>query len=601
MKNTFPSQENPIVQVNRGDSIGSLWSSKNIDLQSNYGVFRLAPRLLLGASLSTDATFGLPVAIKEFDSKFWAMCGAKIYTNSGEPSATWSADASTGFQADYSFESDMETFNNVLYATNNSGLYGKIANASGTGAWTQRVAAPNAGLLQYFRKFNRLYISDSSNKFESIDTAEVPATAGDYTISLPAGFDIQCSCETTDSIWIGTLNTENLSGRGSIFRWDGISLQSTERYYISGNEILSIIALDDIPHAIDSFGILYRFTGSAFKEIGRLPFGKHLPLRTSSAQFNERYVHRHGMQATKDGTILVAVGNLWELSNSDQVIENLPSGVWEWSEEFGMTHKFSFGYTPRITTTITDWGQFNIFVPGALFYTAPQAYSSTSQNGTILVGANYYTDNDTSSTVAFGLFYDDSTDLIQKKGYFVTKWYKSFEIQDKWERLWTTYRRFLNSTDSIVMKFRIYEEAPEENISITWVNTTSFTTTTDVSAYGPDATGFNGSQGGEVEILQGVGGGLCAHITDVSEAGGTYTVTIDEVATGATTTTARARFQKWIKLNPAEAQDQLRSYSQMAIGKSNVRIQIKCCLTFTGEGEFNKMVLVSNEDIQITK
>src|SRR3990167_7507089 len=49
MINTFPptDKEYTYLQVNRGDDIGSIWSSMNLDLQSNLGQLRLAPRLIL--------------------------------------------------------------------------------------------------------------------------------------------------------------------------------------------------------------------------------------------------------------------------------------------------------------------------------------------------------------------------------------------------------------------------------------------------------------------------------------------------------------------------------------------------------------------------
>ncbi len=158
-----------------------------------------------------------------------------------------------------------------------------------------------------------------------------------------------------------------------------------------------------------------------------------------------------------------------------------------------------------------------------------------------------------------------------------------------------SYRQFLDASDNIVLKYRSTEETPVQG-TITWVNTTSFTVANsvcDVSQY------WTSGVGGEVEILQGVGSGLCAHITNAVLAGGTWTVTIDETATGATTTTAIARFQKWIKIFPVESLTSPRNWAQFAIGTdSTPRIQVKMCFTYTGQGEFYKAILTSNEDIK---
>lgn len=155
------------------------------------------------------------------------------------------------------------------------------------------------------------------------------------------------------------------------------------------------------------------------------------------------------------------------------------------------------------------------------------------------------------------------------------------------------YKRFKSSSSSIVAKYRCFEEDPVQ-ATITWVNTTSFTTTTDVSAY------WNGTDtGGEVEVLNGTGAGNCAHITSIVNNAGTYTVTLDTTITGVATGTAVARFQKWIKLFPT-ATGQVKQYTQMAMNANDVRVQIKLCFTFYGDDEFLKMALFSNEDIKIT-
>lgn len=587
------------LQTNRSDDLGSLWSTFNIDLQSNLGTMRVAPRMILNTGSSDDADLTLPVAFKEFDGEIWALTvpdsgstGVIFETASARPSASFTQDNSVGAKTNYELDSDMEVFDGRLWASNTDGLYAK---SSAGGAWTQITATPNAGLLQYFRKFDRLYIfQNNGTDVESISNADVYASSGDYTYSLPVGLNGVCMTETSDSIWIGTINSANLAGDGSIIRWDGVSPQATDRYYINANEICSMVTKNDVPFCMDSNGILSQFTGSSFEEVGRLPFGVTLPRGTSTSVGNPRYIYPHGMVATKNDTILVLVRNIYEDAN-DTIPENLPSGVWEWSKEYGFTHKYSITYTE--STTITDYGQNRVWAVGAIA-NMNLGDDASSRDGTILVGANYATDSTQGVVTNFGIFYDNSINTIQKKGYFVTTWYNSDQIQDKWERAWTTYRRFLDSSDSVQLKYRLNEEDPTY-FTLTWTSTTTFTTTTDITSYGPTATGFNGTVGGEVEILQGTGSGVCVHITNISENAGTYTVTLDEAVTGVTNGTARARCQKWIKLPPTVAQDQVLSYSQFAIGQPNIRIQIKVCMTFKGNDEFHKLALFSNEDIKI--
>ncbi len=217
---------------------------------------------------------------------------------------------------------------------------------------------------------------------------------------------------------------------------------------------------------------------------------------------------------------------------------------------------------------------------------------------TLFVGATYITD---ATTTTNAIFIDNTDDTVQKKGYFVTIFSFSSEIEEKWSRIWTKYRKFLDANDKMVFKYRTTEVAPLE-ATITWVDTTHFTTPTDVTAYAPTAAGFDGTTGGEVEVVQGTGSGGCSHITSVTgPSGGNYTVTVDEVYTGATGT-AKARFQKWIKAGSISAVvGAVKQWEQLAINNVNdTRIEVKCCMTWTGQGEFYKMIVESSLNIKIT-
>jgi len=607
MKNFFPSQGKTYTyfQLNRSDDLGSIWSSFNLDFQSNLGTMRVSPRMRINTQTSDQANLGSPVNFKFFDNRYFTIAGARIFKNTSyNPASAFVEDASTGVQTNYIPEqSDIEVFDLKLWTTGNNGLRYKVANGTGTGAWTLLSSTPSGtSLLIYSRKWNRLYVTLNSSQVDSTDGTTYTAT-GDYTLQLGNSDEntITSVCETSDYIWLGTTNRANENGRGSVYQWDGISAGVVARYYLNAPGAYSMVTIDDIPYVMDTFGILSKFTGSSFEEVGRLPFSDLL-LSDNSTGFpssNTRFIHPKGMLQTRNKTILAFVKNNYD-DATDSISENAPSGIYEFSEDFGFTHKYSLSYNTVGSSTITDYGQNKLgtaaddgFVSGLAHAYTPT--SSATRNGMIMCGATFFI-NQTQQTSA--IFINDSLNTIQKKGYFVTTWFSSDEIQDKWTRLWAVYRRLLSANSSIVFKYRIYEEEPLY-ANITWVNTTSFTTTTNPTAYAPTAAGFNGTIGGEVEGIQGTGSGQCAHITSIVNNAGTYTVTVDTAFTGVTTGTAVVRFQKWIKLFP-EITGQIKSYEQMAIGANNTRIQIKGCLTFQGNDEFFKLALSSNEDIKIT-
>ena len=591
MINNFPAKNQgyTYLQTNRSDDLGSLWSTLNLDFQSNLGTMRVAPRLKKNTNTTDQANLGEPVAFKYF-GVFHAIAGGRIFVGGTSANDVFTPDTATNSQTSYSALSDLQIFNGILFSTTNTEIW-SLDGAGGT--WTRRGGAAPLGssshMMTYFKKFNRLYVIGDVTKIYSLDTAYSLATTGDYSLNLnsPNQQEVSiCMKATSDSIWIGAGNYLNETGRGKIYQWDGISAQVTNEYILDANACMAILIHNDIPYAFDSNGALLKFNGSSFEEIGRLPNNN---LVNVNYVVNTSFIHPNGLLATKNNTILALVRNRNNDSTSS-IPENLPSGVWEWSSDFGFTHKHSISYNPVASSTITDYGQNRVALTGAL--SNGDALSSPTGTGTILVGVNYYTD---ATNIVSGIFVDDSENTIQKKGYFVTTWFNSQQIEDKWARIWTVYRRFLASNDSIVLKYRLYEEEPIE-ATITWTSTTTFTTTTDVTAYSPTATGFNGTSGGEVEIIRGTGGASCAHITSIVNNAGTYTVTLDTIITGVTGT-ATARFQKWIKLLP-EITGQVKSWEQMAIGMNNTRIQIKGCLTFTGDDEFQKFALVSNEDIK---
>jgi len=706
MKSHFPpkNQNYQWLQTNRSDDFGSLWSTMNLDFQTNLGVIRLSQKLVTNTTSSDDADLGLPVAFEFFSGIWWAICGTRVFKNTtGELTSSFVEDTSgytvgsstsqfdvtnpagttfrytfdgtgtdpgitaltfpigatvivadtnmaagnegtftvTGSGANY-FEvtnaagvveadktigsgfisvsggtlgqdystvvSDMTFFNDKLWTTSTLKLRSK-AFETGTPSldiWTTEDTLTSSSAihkLAYFNKFDRLYYINSNTNIRSIDTSDAVASSGNFTFTPSTTVGrISSIISASNYIWIGTFRTNNLttttdSGtKGSILQWDGFSSQATNEFVIETGGILAFTVLDDTPYAIDSSGRILKYSGYSFIEIARLPIDRIL-LTNATESASNKFIHFNGFVSTYNNTLQVLINNLNE-DASGNINENLPSGIWELDlATLNFTHRYSPTLKARSSSSITDFGQNRISVAGAL---KCNYFQSSNSNGrsTLIAGFTYFTDaSSTKSAIYIDSPAQPNTDNEgQKKGYFVTTWFNSEEVEDKWSRLWAVYRRLLNSSDKIVFKYRLNEETPTY-ATITWVNTTSFTTTTDITAYGPTATGFNGTTGGEVEVLQGTGSGACVHITNIVNNGGTYTVTVDDTVTGVTTGTAKARFQKWIKLFP-EITGQVLSWSQMAINANNTRIQIKCCLTFTGDDEFHKFILVSNEDIK---
>lgn len=566
-------------QTNRSDKQGSLWSTFNIDLQSNLGAVRVSPRLRTNTSTTDDAQLGVPVAFKFFADKILAICGTSIFTNNGEPDDAFTEDASTGFQTDYSAdESDMEVFNVTVCASTTDGLF------SWSGSdWTQRDVLTTGGnhAMVYFKKFNRLYYVNGVYNILSIDTSWVTADPGaDYAIAVgdsSSRFIITCLESDNNYIWIGVVSTANQITQGKVLRWDGISAQITDEYPINNAQGIMALAINPVsglPFVMDSNGILSEWSGSGFGEVGRLPIPEsyRLPYNVGDID-NERFMHMNGMYFTKNGTLRCLVNNRTNVSGQ-MASENFPSGIWEWSKENGFVHIRSFTYTPRATDTITDFGQNMVSRVGAL--ASMNVPSTNNVDGTMMVGATVFTD---ASSTTSAIFFDNSLDTVQKYGYLVTTKIFSSEVEDTWQNLYTRHKKLLDSADSIVTKYRVSDVAPTE-ITITWTSATTFTTTTDVSAL----------VGYEVEVIQGKGSGKTAHIVTVTGSG-TFTVTVDDSFTGATSGTAKARLQNWKKIGSQT--DQTLKYFKSSIMESDTWVQLKICMQFDGTDEIDDFILTN--------
>ena len=98
--------------------------------------------------------------------------------------------------------------------------------------------------------------------------------------------------------------------------------------------------------------------------------------------------------------------------------------------------------------------------------------------------------------------------------------------------------------------------------------------------------------GDEVEIVQGVGAGRTAHITVISGAhAASQTITVDETITGATTQTAKARFQTWKKIATYNSQSD--EMSNFPVPEGSNWVQFKIWMLWTGKNEIHDALLIN--------
>lgn len=599
MSITFPNDTKIIKQINNSSVYGFLGGSYNLDLTSNFGSMRGSRSLLVKTSTNTADSIG------DFGSYKYGVCGiaqlnGTIYVLSGNtvwdggtsPFDSYTRNVVSGVPVDVDPKlSDMETFNGAIYVASTNTVK-KFDGAT----WTSVAGSLNADSPHLITTLgDRLYWVDDFYTIVSVNTAgTVSSTTGTIDLGVP-GYVISFLEASNDTVWIGLTDYVGAgNGRTYVYRWDGETQnRPTAKYTINAKGVLSGCIKDGIPYIVDTNGRLLQFTGGGFTEIDRFPLDEEKVWYNAGRKFNNRAIHPKGMvYDSYHDEILINISSLTDNSttNSPQFME-LPAGIWSYTKNNGLSHKMSASFTTP-SSDIYDYGQVRTFETGCLRIVY-QEDPGVSDGGRLLWGANYYKNATyTESTgLNFGLFTNDTNDNKQKFSHIITQ--KLFGgISDIWNKVYVVYKKLLNSTDKIVVKYKTEDDVPLVD-SVTFTDIDRFTTTTDISDY---------SAGDDVRILQGYGAGKTVTIESITDNAGTYTVIVnDDLPTAIIGITGVVQFSKWIKAGTGEiTYSEGKQYKALTLTEKNnsPTVQFKICMQFTGKDELYKIKIINNEGIK---
>lgn len=577
----IPNQEKKITQPNIGEIFGELWSSYNLDLHSNKGKIRASKRMIIAPDTAGTAPTDVPIGFVYHPytngDSYWTVAGTKVFS-AASLVASWDVDAITSSPTDCSSDySDIITFNGNLVVSRNSTSVSKLATS---GNWSNAFTASGAGTPHLMTVYaSRLYITGISSGYivGSCDASFSYASSGTNTINIGSEQAISCMRSASNRIWFSTINSGG--GKGFVYEWDGVNTNAIRRYRLDSSGAVSMIIKDDIPYIMDTFGNLQQFNGSGFVTVARLPVDdSDILLRALADNSNLRYMHPNGMSII-EGRICALINTITAKS-ATPYYENMPAGIWEYEPTIGLIHKHSPSYK-TLVGGVTDWGQMEVAAVGGL--AAANSSSSDTNKTRFLAGVTQYTDI---STTLPRVLLDDFYGATEKKGYFVTSQIQASELTENWKAAIVKYTKMGSLNDFIRVKYRT-EKATPTYISITWTSTTTFTTSTDISSL----------VGYECEILRGKGAGATPHIASVTGSG-TYTVTLDETITGATST-GRARIQNW-KNFPVISNITETNETMQPQGSSSW-IEFKVALTGTGiHPELEELIISTEVQQKIT-
>jgi hypothetical protein len=438
-----------------------------------------------------------------------------------------------------------------LYGCSGSNVYKLDA----TGDDWDVFSTVNGLQLEVFDSLSRLAVMGDNNVWLLDSNGNTT-----LTLELPDWVTLTGMAYSNQRLFISTFNANNANAQ--VIEWDGLSPEASVFHTIpNAKEITNIGAYKDGAVAVSNTGEIFYVAGGV-QTIGYLPIYYIQDWYSEDHTRTTMYIPPHGIKTVGD-EVLISVGSTFRASNHTKTfIEEFPSGVYAYNPNVGVYLKY----------TISEDGYFGGIENRPSIIFTQSDFNSVSQDvaDKLLVGGVIQPHD--SAVIGTASLSAPQTDT-ENRGYWVSPKIESQLIDDQFDVLlkWT---KLTNDSDKIIVKYRQTDNTlrnweESDTPKITWVNTTSFTTTEDISDV---------SVGDEVQFTAGAGAGYLAHITDISESGGTYTVTIDETVTGVTVgDRARIIFNNWIKWQTIDkdSEDNAQGYRKMRIDSASKWIQVK--------------------------
>lgn len=517
----IPGQTKQWSQLNKGDLLGTLFSTRNIDLDTQ-GILKLAQRTrYVGQTTSGNLTDILAIVYGNFkststDFHYWIISTGGLYTLSFDL-ATFAADALANTPTTHA-GSDGCTWNGDLYVTKTSRV-SKLSGGTWTASWSSADFTNTASGFPHPIEVNvtntDVLIGDGNLLKRCISDGTI-----DTALTLPSNYKIIWIRRGANVNYIGL--DSNAGGLGAVAVWDGLTttLEANPLVNIKARTPLSGVVDDEGQlHIIQSDGRLMRYNGSGFAYEAELPPYRNYLARRDWGGFVTvaGRVFQRGMAIIR-GRIHITLDA--SLNNTPSLIPNFLSGVWVYDPD---NQAFYHKYAPSYSNTVKDFGQAQgtAFVSALFPFVEGRNTDPTASVGGVLLTGGRLSD-DSGSTVRNVV----SVTTGENRGQFSTVRIESQGITDDVLSIWCMYEGINNSTDKIIFKYRTsYREAFKLSSGIpTWTSTTTFTTT--------DTNAANVDVGDELLILAGNGAGGTTHVSSVSESSGTYTITVDEAITG---------------------------------------------------------------------
>lgn len=493
---------------------------------------------------------------------------------------------------------------NKLFVTTDTDI--SVLNDTGNNTWTanwwvtkQAQATLDSNYFHpiEFFPYRKIGLVGDGNKIHTIsrpsDTQNDTITYG--RLVFPNEYAVRSIFTTAERAWILCIN--KYGGDGAIVEWDGFSQTYNAIHKSLSQSPVFGINYKEVPIVVNSKGLILEYTGGGFSPMFRNGQEISLPVREipgtemTGATADNPTISPRGITLGEDGLIYLMIK-----SASNDASYRQGAGIWCLNPITGrLYNKFSLGLYPK---NGTHYGDQRISITGGL-YSVPNRFSERN----LLAGGTIRNDTSSSNIIGIWLLEQPSASSSPTgRGYFITQFIPSDEVQEFWDTLWIHFKRFTTAgsgNSMIVAKAkgtRSLVVGSTGDVLTATASLTSTTTFTVTLAAADDSI----QVGDEVEFLAGASAGSLMHITTISGAhGALQTVTVDESMVSSSPATAIVLFDRWKKLGEISETNIQTKKLNIGIDSSYIQFKIQLRGTAREETAVSDLIVTSKSSIKL--
>lgn len=331
-------------QPNSSDKFGSIWASKNINLDET-GYIKLSPRSIVVIDKDDETNMGYPNALARFTAgEYIVSTAGKTYnltlTPAGDPDPVENSGSNNPTGA---AQSGGVIYNNLWHATTDTTVVSRDLSSSASATWTSRITSLTSGVPHPLATFDsrRTICAANGNVVKQYDSSYNAST--DLTISpdfLIVGITYNKSTMAVATRLGNTAGTTGQNVEARLFIWDGETTSASDDPSIGSEACIALSKYKSSFVVLNSAGQLLYYNGGGFDVLASFPF-----------YFEDKYLGggflnspTTGLNMRADGDVIYInfPNTLSPFNQKNEIsIPNMPGGVWCFDPEVGLYHRYS--------------------------------------------------------------------------------------------------------------------------------------------------------------------------------------------------------------------------------------------------------------------